>query len=119
MGLNPDESWFEISFGNVNAEPLPVNGAGAVTITDPTHPMITGNNLGASPLGAEDLDPFGTGGRGVITNPPSGSIIASNAAGCMLADYQHGAGNVFLSATLREQPTCRNNVLLYVESLVQ
>jgi hypothetical protein len=120
MGLSPDRLWIDVALGGMDVKPLFPEGAGAVTIAAPDHPMISGTGTGGQPLTNEDLDPGATGGTGNILNPPEGSeVIANNTAGPVVVDYRYRAGHVFVSALQREQDICRANVFLYIQLITR
>lgn len=120
MGISPDGFWIDASLGGADAKALPAGGAGSVTIVAHEHPMISGKGTRGVPLVDGDLDPLDTGGRGNIVNLPDDSsvtVIATNEAGCVVADCKLGEGHVFVSSLLQEEDACKANVLLYIQSL--
>lgn len=122
MGLSPTDKWLDVGLGGLDVQALPAEGAGVVEILENSHPMISGNDTGGTPLTSTNLDPDGTGGRGFLSNPPVGSgavMIATNSAGCCVIDYKIGEGHCFASTLLREEDPCKANVLLYIQSIAR
>lgn len=122
MGVSPDGLWLDVAPGGVEAKALPADGAGPVEIELADHPLITGEGIGDLTLVSSDFDPNQTGGHGTLFNQPEGAgtnLITTNQAGAVTLEYHHGAGHCFVSTSFQERNVCKDNVLLYNQSLVQ
>ena len=109
----------DIAPGGPDAKALPAAGAGAVTIVAVDHASITGAGIGGTALTAADLDPTAGGGRGSLSNAPTGAIvIAQNSEGPVAVEYGFGDGHVLVSTLLDPSDACTRNAVLYAESLV-
>ena len=112
----------DVAPGGTDVDPIPEGGSGAVTITAIDHPFITGAGTGGTALTSSDLDPTSSGGGGCITNVPNAegcTVIAENSDGAVLAIYTFGDGYVVVSTLLNGTAACQENLILYVQSLVQ
>ncbi len=117
MGVAPSASSLDVDPGGVDADPY--RGTGSATISDPTHPWLTGSGIGGVPLTAAEFDPFSTGGRASFVNVPGGSAatIVENASGPVVVEYFLGPGRIWTAATDREHTNCSENLLRYIQSL--
>ena len=63
---------------------------------------------------------FSTGGNGYFLNVQEwgSSTVVENAGGPVVVDYTYGSGRIWISATDRENPSCGDNLLLYLQDIV-
>lgn len=119
--LSPNGIWLDVAPGGSMAFASPIDGAAPLTITDPGHPLVSGSGTTGVALTEADLDPLNIGGSANFLNlwdegPPS--IIAENADGPVLAEYNFGEGVVLVCALTQPTDACTANMLGYVELLL-
>ncbi len=120
LGLGDTQFRIDLAPGGLDSESR--ESPGPTTIVDPNHPFIAGSKLGGTDLTSADLDPNGTGGGGCLLNPPPDSNaldIAVNSYGTNLCAYRLGIGLVFVSRLDLLSEACLENLLLYLEQIVQ
>lgn len=120
LGVGDTKFRIDLAPGGLDSESR--ENAGPTTIAAPSHPFIARFELGGTDLSSNDLDPDGSGGGGLLLNPPLGSgvvDIAVNSYGINVCEYQMGTGRVFVSRLDLLTEVCQENLLLYLEQIVQ
>lgn len=119
-GISTEKPTQDAGPGGVDVLPAP--DPGSTVIDDEEHPFIAAADNGGVNLTAADLDPSETGGGGNFGEAPPGitlNIIAHNDIRPIITEYSLDSGKVILSVLDLVGSNCLNNLLLYVDSVVQ
>lgn len=119
-GIATDQPITDVGPGGVDLLPTP--DPGSTAIHDANHPFISAAGNGGVNLTAADLDPNGTGGGGRFGVAPPGmtlTCIAHNDIREIITEYSLESGKVILSVLDLLGSNALNNLLLYVDSVVQ
>ncbi len=119
-GISTEMQTIDAGPGGVDVLTAPVPGA--TVIHDANHPLISAAGNGGVNLTVADLDPDGTGGGGNIGAAPPGmslTCIAHNNVRPIISEYSLESGKVILSVLDLLGSNSLNNLLLYVDSIVQ
>ena len=119
--LSPVELWVDAVPGGTEAMETAAGSAAPVTIAAASHVLITGSEIGGVTLGAADLDPGLTGGRGYFMDLPADGapvVVAQNASGPVLVEYGFGSGHVVASLLANPSAAFEDNLVRYAHALV-
>ena len=119
-GISTEKPTLDAGPGGVDV--LSASEPGPTVIHDDQHPFIAAAANGGVDLTVTDLDPFQTGGGGNFGEPPPGitlTCIARNDIQQIITEYSLNSGKVILSVLDLLTSKSLDNLLLYVDSVVQ
>ncbi len=119
-GISTEKPTLDVAPGGVDVLATPAPGS--TVIDDEEHPFIAAAGNGGVNLTASDLDPDDTGGGGNFgIAPPEMTLtsIAHNDIRSIITEYSVDSGKVILSVLNLLGSNSLNNLLLYVDSVVQ
>jgi hypothetical protein len=123
MDVSPEEYWQWVAPGGMSAMAQFGDESLPLYISAPNHPLISGIDIGGQKLSEANLDPYATGGRCAIVSHPHDkspcTVIALSIAGPVVLDHSYGLGRVLISSLENPDEVYMNNLMLYVQSVVE